>query len=221
MDKLPGSIRRLAEVTPPVSDTGPLTRLNTWRYRLAGARLGRRSHLPLSTRITAPRRLRIGHHVDIQRNSTFDCRSDHEISVRIGDRCRLKENVWCASYGGTIDIAEHVLIGRNSTIHGHGGVSIGRWSMMGPGVMILSSEHGHYLTVDRTPFQLQTEAVAPVVISENVWIGAGATVLPGVTVARDVVIAAGAVVVKSLESGYVYAGIPAVRVAKIGHRLES
>ncbi|GGN19964.1 hypothetical protein GCM10011609_71400 [Lentzea pudingi] len=202
------------------SNRGFLGYLNAYRLRALGAAIGAGTPIPLSTRIADPPRIKIGAGVAIQRNSTFDGTSPDRVSLIVGDHCRLKENIWCAAYGGRIEIGHNVLIGRNSIVHGHGGVTIGPWSMMGPGVMILSSEHGHFLTVDRTPFQLQTEAVAPVVIESNVWIGAGATVLPGVTIHSDVVIGAGAVVVKSLESGFVYAGVPAIRVAKIGHRLD-
>lgn len=190
--------------------------LNRLRWRAKGATLGQGTLIPASTEIINPRGLQIGANVILQRNSTLDCRSTVRKSLVIGKACRLKENVWCAAYGGYIDVGEHVLIGRNSILHGHGGIDIGSWSMMGPGVMILSSEHGHYLSVDRVPFQLQSEAVAPVHIGENVWIGAGVTILPGVTIERDSVIGAGAVVVKSLQSGFVYAGVPAVKVGRIG-----
>ena len=51
-----------------------------------------------------------------------------------------------------------------------------------------------------------------VVIGNNVWICANAIVLPGVAIGNNVVVAAGAVVTTNLESGYLYAGIPAKRI---------
>ncbi len=54
---------------------------------------------------------------------------------------------------------------------------------------------------------------APVIIGDNVWIGANATILPGVTIGDFVVVAAGAVVTKDIPSGVLVAGVPA-RVIK-------
>ena len=51
---------------------------------------------------------------------------------------------------------------------------------------------------------------APVVIGDNVWIGANATILPGVTIGSMSVVAAGAVVTKDVPSGVLVAGNPAV-----------
>ncbi|MGB4778615.1 acyltransferase [Microbacterium sp.] len=54
-----------------------------------------------------------------------------------------------------------------------------------------------------------TRTSAPVTIGDRCWLGARATVLPGVTIGDDVIVAAGAVVVRDLPSGGVYAGVPA------------
>ena len=51
---------------------------------------------------------------------------------------------------------------------------------------------------------------APVVIGDNVWIGANVTILPGVTIGDYVVVAAGAVVTKDVPSGVLVAGVPAI-----------
>lgn len=52
-------------------------------------------------------------------------------------------------------------------------------------------------------------------IGNNVWIGANSIILPGVVVEDNVVIAAGSVVTKSLDSGYIYGGVPAKLIKKI------
>lgn len=50
---------------------------------------------------------------------------------------------------------------------------------------------------------------APVIIGENVWIGANVTVVPGVTIGKNAIIAAGAVVTKDVDSNTVVGGVPA------------
>lgn len=59
-----------------------------------------------------------------------------------------------------------------------------------------------------------------IVIGDNVWIGAGAMVLPGVEIAENIIVGAGSVVTRDLiESGCLYAGNPAKKIKKIGEKL--
>ncbi|WP_417510584.1 acyltransferase [Methylophaga sp.] len=57
--------------------------------------------------------------------------------------------------------------------------------------------------------------MAPVTIEKNVWIGANATILPGVTIGEDAVIAAGAVVTKDVLPGTIVGGVPAKFIKNI------
>lgn len=86
-----------------------------------------------------------------------------------------------------------------------GGVTIGEDCQFGPQVMIVTSHHERLPdgTVSRTA------EPKPVVIGDRVWVGARAQILPGVRIADDVVIAAGAVVARDCEVAGVYAGVPA------------
>ena len=83
-------------------------------------------------------------------------------------------------------------------------VHIGRDCQFGMQAMIVTSHHES--TVDRTP------RGRPVVIGDRAWIGARATILPGVTIGDDVVIAAGTVVAKDCLEPGTYAGVPARRI---------
>jgi acetyltransferase-like isoleucine patch superfamily enzyme len=94
-----------------------------------------------------------------------------------------------------------------------GTITIGDESVLGPQVTILTSDHprdahGHW---DRT------QSVGnPVTIGERCWIGARSTILPGVTIGDDVIVAAGAVVTKDCASNGLYAGVPARRIKELG-----
>jgi acetyltransferase-like isoleucine patch superfamily enzyme len=81
--------------------------------------------------------------------------------------------------------------------------------MIGPRVNITSENHPVEAAKRKT---LVPDAV---VIKRNVWIGAGATILPGVTVGDNAVVAAGAVVVDDVSPNTVVAGIPARAVRKL------
>jgi acetyltransferase-like isoleucine patch superfamily enzyme len=113
-------------------------------------------------------------------------------------------------YGGSIEIGRRVLIGRQVTMFGHGGIRIGADSMIGPTCTIVSSNH--VATLEGRSFQDQGFTREEVSIGENVWIGANCVVLPGTVIERSVVVAAGSVAVGELKSGAIYRGNPAERV---------
>ena len=86
--------------------------------------------------------------------------------------------------------------------------------MVGPGVMIWSLNHQYKSR--GLPIRSQGYCQKPVRIEDDVWIGAAAIVLPGVSLAQGTVVAAGAIVTKSTEPYSVVAGVPA---CPIGNRV--
>jgi len=83
------------------------------------------------------------------------------------------------------------------------GVRIGRNLRLGPGAKVISANH------NLTDY-LQHVDADPIIIGDNVWIGANACILPGVRLGNHVVVAAGAVVTKSFdEDDILIAGVPA------------
>ncbi|MFC8278216.1 DapH/DapD/GlmU-related protein, partial [Streptomyces sp. NPDC057271] len=92
-------------------------------------------------------------------------------------------------HGLNLDLAERVFINQNCTFLDYAGIRLGERVMVGPKVTFITSGH----PVDPEERRLYLTG-APIDVAENVWIGAGATILPGVRIGRDAVIAAGAVV---------------------------
>ncbi len=87
------------------------------------------------------------------------------------------------------------------------GLSIGRNSMIGGGVLICGVNHGHASL--SLPMRQQPIMAAPIIIGQDVWIGMGAIILPGVTVGDGSIIAAGSVVKSDVPSQSVVGGVPA------------
>lgn len=85
-------------------------------------------------------------------------------------------------------------------------IDIGHKVNVGPFAAVIGANHG---TDPNTPIKDQPHQSAPVRIGDDVWIGAGAIVLPGVSVGRGAVIAAGSVVTADLPEMAVAAGVPA------------
>lgn len=107
-------------------------------------------------------------------------------------------------------IGRHVFINQGCRLDGIGGIELGDGVMLGPGARLISS--GHPLDPRRRRREV---TAAPIVVGANVWIGAGATVLQGVTIGEDAVVAAGAVVTRDVPPGVLVAGVPALVVKSV------
>lgn len=113
-------------------------------------------------------------------------------------------------YGRNLRVGRDVFINHDCTIMDLGGVDIGDEVMIGPNVQIITS--GHPLD----PATRRSTIVAdPIRIEQGVWIAAGATIIGGVTVGRDAVVAAGAVVTKHVPPRTMVAGVPAVVIREL------
>jgi maltose O-acetyltransferase len=86
-----------------------------------------------------------------------------------------------------------------------GRITIGANVQIGPYVQLLTPTH----PIDPEPRRGGWEAQEPITIEDNVWLGGGVIVCPGVTIGRDTVVGAGSVVTKDLPAGVVAVGNPA------------
>ena len=128
---------------------------------------------------------------------------------RLFAQCGHNANIDSRAYFGTgrcISIGDNSAIGINSHLHGQ--ITIGTNVMMGPEVLILTRHHEFSQTTAPMIEQGYREE-QPVVIKDDVWIGARVVILPGVTIGHGVIIGAGAVVTKSIDDWSISAGNPA------------
>jgi acetyltransferase-like isoleucine patch superfamily enzyme len=108
-----------------------------------------------------------------------------------------------------LELGDQVDIGEFTHIRANGGVRIGDRVLIASHVVITS--RAHPVAVPR--YGIVEDA--PVVIENDVWIGAGAIVLPGVTVGQGSIIGAGAVVTKSVDPRTIVAGVPAKQIGQV------
>lgn len=175
--------------------------------------IGRKNKIHFSVKYWLPSKIELQSNCEIRNGVFIDARSTKNVGVSIGEGTRVKDCVGLAAYGGQIRIGKKVLIGRGTTIFGHGGVYIGDNTMIGPNTAIISSDHIAY--IDERPFQEQGFTREAIYIDENVWIGANVCILSGSNISSNVVIAAGSVVKGKLEGGWLYAGIPAKQIKQL------
>ena len=129
---------------------------------------------------------------------------------RIGQDSIIEPPFYCV-YGQNIHIGDHVYLNVLCTILDCNEVHIGHHVMIGPAVQIYTA--AHHLQAE-TRIQ-GWEVAQPIVIEDNVWLGGGAILLPGVTIGRNAVVGAGSVVPRSVPANAVVAGNPARVIREI------
>ena len=127
-----------------------------------------------------------------------------ELFAEVGAGVNIRPPFHC-DYGYNIHLGPGVFMNFNCVVLDVCQVSIGAGTQIGPGVQILTADH------PREP-ELRAQMLEygrPVVIGANVWIGAGALILPGVTIGDDALVGAGSVVTRDVPAGATVFGNPA------------
>lgn len=132
-------------------------------------------------------------------------------TIRIGDNCSVHDYAMIMTYGGDITIGDNCSVNPFSILYGHGGLRIGSGVRIAAHVVIIPATH-NYQHTDRFICD-QGETYKGIEIKDDVWIGAGARILDGVTIHKGAVIGSGAVVTRDVPEYAVAAGVPA-RVIK-------
>ena len=109
--------------------------------------------------------------------------------------------------GKSVKIGRNVVVMNNSLFMAAGGITIEDDVMVAANVQLISNNHDLY---DHPVITCK-----PVLLKRNCWIGAGSTILPGVTVGENAVVAAGAIVTKDVEDNTVVGGNPAKLIKRL------
>ncbi|MFO8069109.1 MAG: sugar O-acetyltransferase [Alkalibacterium sp.] len=113
-------------------------------------------------------------------------------------------------YGYNIHVGEDFYANFNCVFLDVCPITIGKNAMLGPGVSLVTPEHPLKATERNSGYEFGR----PITIGDNCWIGTNATIIGGVTLGDNVVIAAGSVVTKSFSDDVVIGGVPA-KIIKI------
>ncbi|WP_300617645.1 sugar O-acetyltransferase [uncultured Lactobacillus sp.] len=133
-----------------------------------------------------------------------------EILGQTSENCHIEPNFWC-DYGWNIKVGNNFYANHNLTVLDAGGVTFGDNVFIGPDCGFYTS--GHPLDAARRNAGL--EYAYPIAVGNNVWIGGGVRVVPGVSIGDNSVIGAGSVVVKDIPANCVAAGNPCRVIRKI------
>ncbi|MBQ9414554.1 MAG: sugar O-acetyltransferase [Clostridia bacterium] len=126
-----------------------------------------------------------------------------QIFGKTGEHLWIEQDFWC-DYGYNIEVGENFYANHGLVILDTARVVCGDNVFIAPHVGIYTAEH----TLDAPRRARGLEVALPVTIGDNVWIGGGATILPGVTIGDNTVIGGGSVVTKDIPAGVIAVGNP-------------
>jgi maltose O-acetyltransferase len=127
------------------------------------------------------------------------------------DDCDIRDNVFF--YSNKVKIGKGSFVNRCCYFNNYDFVEIGERCFIAPEVMFCTTNH-EIGTEDQRAGRLTS---APIKVEDGTWIGTKAIILPGVTIGRGCIIAAGTVVTKDCEANGMYAGIPARRIKELSN----
>jgi maltose O-acetyltransferase len=136
-----------------------------------------------------------------------------ELLGDVGDGVIVRPTFRC-DYGSHIAIGAGTFVNFDCVMLDGAPIRIGAACQIATRVQLLTATH----PIDPEPRRLGWELVAPITLEDNVWLGGGAIVCPGVTIGENTVVGAGAVVTRDLPAGVVAIGAPARAVREIGER---
>lgn len=131
------------------------------------------------------------------------------VGYRVDDGFRLFPPVY-TDFGKNIKIGKDVFVNSGCCFQDQGGVTLGDGCLVGHNVVFATLDH------DKCPSKRGDMTAAPIVVGKDVWIGAHATILKGVTIGDGAIVAAGAVVTRDVPPNTIAAGVPARVVKTIG-----
>lgn len=147
----------------------------------------------------------------IGENVTFrkdvEIRATGKAAVIIGSNVKLDRGVRIiATNNSTVEIGDNSAVGLHTVMNGGDSISLGRYSLISGFVYLQTSMHQHEVGI---PIRKQGYDHGPIVLEDDVWLGAHVVVMPGVTIRTGSIVGSSSVVTKSIEEGQVVAGVPA------------
>jgi maltose O-acetyltransferase len=128
----------------------------------------------------------------------------------VGENVMVRPPFYCEY--GEVSVGDDTFVNVGAVMLDVAPITIGAACQLATRVQLLTATH----PIDPEPRRIGWESAEPIAIADNVWLGGGAIVCPGVSIGQDTVVGAGAVVTKDLPAGVVAVGVPARILREIG-----
>lgn len=151
----------------------------------------------------------IGTGIKVFRN--VECISTDKGQIMIGNNVSICSGAKIACLGGNISIGDNVHIGENTIIVCRNSIEIGKDTLIAEYVVIRDQDH----SIDTRPINKAGFKTTPIIIGEDVWLGAKSTILRGSIIENGAVIGAHSLVNKKIKAYTLAVGTPAKEIKKI------
>ena len=165
-----------------------VTRPRTLFWRLLGMQVGSGTLLP-HIHVTWP------HHVSLGRRCTIE----HGVFLKF-------DGIWAP--GPTILIGDDSFIGAGCQFNVHRRISVGRHALIASGCVLVDHDHG-FASREKPMTQQSSDGESPIVLEDDVWLGANSVITKGVTIGRGAIVGACSVVTESVGPYEIWGGVPA------------
>ena len=155
-----------------------------------------------------PGRIELGDGVVVEDNCVLDAKGKSDSGIKFGDNVIVGRNTILSTKDGFILIGNNTNIGSNCRLGSTSKLVIGENVLVGAYSYFSAGGEHRFDRVD-IPIMYQGTTSKGITIGDNVWVGAAVKVLDGVTIGRDSVIGAGAVVTKDIPQFVIACGVPA------------
>lgn len=175
--------------------------------------VGNRVSIHPTVTINWPEHIYISDDCHLYRGVYLNARTSQKIGIWLGKGVKIHEYSYIDPYGGYIHLDDFVGIGQHCVIAGHGGLDVGKYTMIAGLTYVVPANH---LTARKdVPYVHQGETREGIKIGNNVWIGAGCVITDGVTIGDNTVVGAGSIVTKDIPANVIAVGVPAKPVRRL------
>lgn len=153
------------------------------------------------------RKIALGRGAQLEQAVVLDAKTERPVGIRLGADTLVRTGTLLETgWTGSIVVGDRSQIGAHCELRGLGGITIGEDVMIAHGTALVAGEHR--LIDPSVPMVYQGNELGPIVIGDDVWLGANVVVLMNVTVGSHAVVGAGAVVRQDVPPGAIVVGVP-------------
>jgi acetyltransferase-like isoleucine patch superfamily enzyme len=134
-------------------------------------------------------------------------KNDPKGMIQIGPKTRIEDFCVIHAFSGKIYVGQYTFIGPHCVLYGHGNIFIGQNCLIATHTRIISSNHT--IAPKHTLIRMMPDVKKKIIIEDDVWMGAGVTILAGIRVGKGAIIGAGSVVTKDVPPYSISVGNPA------------
>lgn len=183
-------------------------------FRKLFARIGRNVVFGRNMTIRHPKKIEIGDNVIFDDNTVIDAKGKDNQGLKIGNNVVIGRGTTLSCKGGDIEIGDYSNIGPNNIIISESSIKIGRYVFTAGQLYMIAGGNHSFDSRDIPIWHQPSVSKGGIVIEDDIWIGASATILDGVKIGKGAIIGAATLVHKRIKPYTVNLGVPAEMVKK-------